>query len=115
MSEIRSHSDTASALNKLAELASDRWSDNIARVLGVTREMLGMEVAFVSEFSDEQMLFRKLNGDAQSFGWHEGKALPLTRSFCQRVLAGSLPSVIPDAQEDGEPNGANRASLVSSV
>ena len=100
MSGIRAHKDKADALYNLAEVASDRSPGDLERVLGVTREMLGMEVAFVSEFTEDRMLFRKLSGDAQSFGWRVGQTLPLTRTFCQRVIAGNLPNVIPDAQED---------------
>ena len=95
-----SHKDKAGALVKLTEVASSRSSETIERALVVAREMLGMEVSFVSEFTEDQMLFRKLSGDAASFGWGEGQAIPLTRSFCKRVVEGSLPNVVPDAQDD---------------
>jgi hypothetical protein len=46
------------------------------RTLVVATQMLGMEVAFVSKFTNHQMLFRKLSGDADSFGWQEGEEYP---------------------------------------
>jgi GAF domain-containing protein len=95
-----SHKDKAGALDKQTEVASSRSSVTIERALVVAREMLGMEVAFVSEFTEDQMLFRKLSGGAASFGWREGQAIPLTRSFCKRVVEGSRPNVVPDAQDD---------------
>ena len=38
-------------------------------LLSLVRENLQMDVAFVSEFAGDQLVFRALEGDAQSFGW----------------------------------------------
>jgi signal transduction histidine kinase len=66
-------------------------------VLAAAKEDLGMEVAFVSEFADQRMVFRKLVGEAESFGWHEGESIPLDDTFCRLLIEGHLPSLIPDA------------------
>lgn len=62
----------ASWLSGLAELASDRMSDSITRTMATAREALGMDIAFVSKFTEDQMEFRALEGAAESFGWREG-------------------------------------------
>ena len=90
----------ADTLNKLAEVALDRSSENIERALRTAREMLGMEVAFLSEFTEDLMVLRKLSGDGDSFGWREGQVILLTHTFCKRAIDGSLPNVVPDAQDD---------------
>ena len=56
-----------------------------------------MDVAFVSEFAGDELVFRALEGDAESFGWQEGASFPLEESYCKRVLDGRLPRVVPDA------------------
>src|SRR3712207_3150281 len=56
-----------------------------------------MEIAFVSEFAEQQMIFRKLVGEAESFGWQEGESISLDDTFCHLLMEGRLPSVIPDA------------------
>ena len=56
-----------------------------------------MDVAFVSEFAGDELVFRALEGDAESFGWQEGESFPLEESYCKRVLDGRLPRVVPDA------------------
>ena len=95
------HKDKPDAAGILAEVASHHHSsDTIERVLVVTREMLDMDISFISEFTGEQMLFRKLSGDADSFGWREGDGVPLERTFCKQVIDNSLRNVIPDAQDD---------------
>ena len=59
------------ALTELAEVASEYAPEVLERALAAAREELGMDVAFVSEFTEERMVFRRLFGDAESFGWRE--------------------------------------------
>ena len=56
-----------------------------------------MDVAFVSEFAGNELVFRALEGDAGSFGWREGQSFPLDESYCKRVLDGRIPRAVPDA------------------
>ncbi len=51
------------------------------------------------------MVFRALEGDAESFGWQEGGGVPLEGTFCKRVVDGRLPNVVPDAKNDERVNG----------
>jgi GAF domain-containing protein len=79
---------------------SRQTSEAIERLLLTVREALEMEVAFVSEFAGDKLVFRALEGDAESFGWREGEGFPLDESYCKRVLDGRLPNVIPDAKSE---------------
>jgi GAF domain-containing protein len=74
--------------------------ETIERLLSVVREALEMDVAFVSEFAGDQLVFRALEGDSESFGWREGEGFPLDESYCKRVLDGHIPDVIPDARSE---------------
>ena len=47
---------------------SDRTPGPIEYMLRDVREALQMDVAFVSQFSEDQLVFRALEGDAESFG-----------------------------------------------
>lgn len=91
------HTRAAEKLIKLSEVASERARDTVERVLAAAKEELGMEIAFVSEFAEQRMIFRKLVGEAESFGWQEGESISLDDTFCQLLMEGRLPSVIPDA------------------
>ena len=99
------HAKAAAQLTTLSEIASERTSERtpetIERVLEAAKEELGMEVAFVSEFTQQRMIFRMLVGEAESFGWQEDDSVPLDDTFCQLLLEGRLPNVIPDAKADG--------------
>ena len=74
--------------------------EKIERLLSMVRENLQMDVAFVSEFAGDQLIFRALEGDAESFGWGEGEGFPLDESYCKRVLDGRLPNMVPDARSE---------------
>jgi GAF domain-containing protein len=80
---------------------SDRTPGTIEDKLRDVREALNMDVAFVSKFDGDQLVFRKLEGDAGSFGWREGDSFPLDESYCKRVLEGRIPRVVPDAKREG--------------
>ena len=74
--------------------------ETIERLLSMVRENLEMDVAFFSEFTGDQLVFRALEGDAGSFGWREGEGFPLDESYCKRVFDGRLPNVVPDARSE---------------
>ena len=75
------------------------------QLLSDVREALDMDVAFVSQFEADQLVFRALEGDAESFGWQQGESFPLDESYCKRVLEGRIPDVVPDAKgEDATKN-----------
>ena len=79
---------------------SDRTPGTIEDMLRDVREALQMDVAFVSKFEGDQLVFRKLQGDAESFGWREGESFPIDESYCKRVLEGRIPRVVPDARRE---------------
>jgi response regulator RpfG family c-di-GMP phosphodiesterase len=64
------------------------------------RDFLGMDVAYATEFVDGQQEFRVLRGDGASFGMAEGMAVALEHTYCQRVLDGRLPNLMPDVRGD---------------
>jgi signal transduction histidine kinase len=91
----------AAKLAKLSEVASGRTHATIEQALVAAKEELGMDVAFISEFAEQRMVFRKLVGDAESFGWREEEGVPLDDTYCRLLVEGRLPNVIPDAEIDG--------------
>ena len=94
------HARGLGKLAKLAEVASESTPETVKRALAAAREELGMDVAFVSEFTEECMVFRDLVGDAESFGWREGESLPLDNTFCRLLMTENLPNLIPDARNE---------------
>lgn len=95
--ETAAMSRAQAGLEGLAALANQPSVEN---ALAAVREFLGMEMAFTSEFDDEHQVLRVLCGEAESFHASEGLAMPLEHTYCQRVLDGRLPNLIPDTHAD---------------
>jgi PAS domain S-box-containing protein len=74
--------------------------DVIVPVLKAARELLDMDVSWVAEFADGQHVFRDVDGDAASFGVKQGDAIPLSATYCLRMLNGDIPNVVPDVRND---------------
>jgi GAF domain-containing protein len=74
--------------------------ESIERSLRATRELLGMEIAWIAEFRDGTQVFRSIDGDGQSFGFNEGGEMPLDATYCERVMLGVIPNLIPDTADE---------------
>jgi HD-GYP domain-containing protein (c-di-GMP phosphodiesterase class II) len=84
-------------IDGLAQLANQPTVEN---AIAAVREFLGMDMAFTSEFTEDHQVLRVLCGDIESFYAAQGLALPLEHTYCQRVLDGRLPNLIPDTHAD---------------
>jgi GAF domain-containing protein len=72
---------------------------SVDQLLELARRCLDMDVAFITEFGEGEVVFRSLAGDPTSFGWtlHEGPQLP--DAYRQMMTSGAIPDAIPDASE----------------
>ena len=86
-----------SALDKLA-LTDPRHT--VESALDAARELLGMDIAYFSEFTDSEQVIRSVSGDASSFGFGEGTTVDLDETYCKRMVSGIMPSLVSDAAND---------------
>lgn len=70
-------------------------SHSVERVLHALRTHLGMDVAFVSEFRDSDRVMRFVDAEDDA-PIAQGDALAMDVGYCQRVVDGRLPELIPD-------------------
>jgi EAL domain-containing protein (putative c-di-GMP-specific phosphodiesterase class I) len=85
----------------LAEQAPDLifQTDRIDRILATVREHLGMEIAFVSRYvEDEQREFTHISTDLP-LPHKPGLREPQDQSLCYHILHGRLPQLIHDAAD----------------
>jgi EAL domain-containing protein (putative c-di-GMP-specific phosphodiesterase class I) len=74
--------------------------DFVERVLAAAREHLDMDVALLTEFVDDRQVYRLVSGDGASFGLEPGGGLALSKTYCNRMVHGDIPSLIPDARAE---------------
>jgi diguanylate cyclase (GGDEF)-like protein/PAS domain S-box-containing protein len=72
-------------------------SQFLAHALGAMRAHLRMDVAFISEFTEGRREFRHVDSANPNPPIQPGGSDPLEESYCQRVVDGRLPELIPDA------------------
>jgi GAF domain-containing protein len=72
-------------------------------LLAQVRRVLGMDVVFVSRFVDRERLFEVVSAEGRDARQIvPGASDPLLDSYCQRVVDGRLPAVIPDTAASPE-------------
>jgi EAL domain-containing protein (putative c-di-GMP-specific phosphodiesterase class I) len=71
--------------------------DILPDVLHAVRVHLGMDVAFISEFSGGRRIFRYVDAAFDKQYVQVGASDPLDNSYCQRVIEGRLPQLMQDA------------------
>jgi EAL domain-containing protein (putative c-di-GMP-specific phosphodiesterase class I) len=69
----------------------------VDKVLNAIRDHLGMDVAFVSEFRTSDRIFRHVAALDRS-PIHAGDCASLEQGYCQRIVDGRLPRLIPDTR-----------------
>jgi putative nucleotidyltransferase with HDIG domain len=88
------------ARGDVAALSDVALHPSVESAVEAVREFLGMEIAYATEFVDGAQQFRVLRGEGESFGMSEGMSVALEHTYCQSVLDGRLPNLMPDVRGD---------------
>jgi EAL domain-containing protein (putative c-di-GMP-specific phosphodiesterase class I) len=70
------------------------------RLLDKVRTRLGVEVAWISTFAADRLMISVATGAVEEVNLPLGDSTDLIGSFCARVLAGTLPDVVPDVRRN---------------
>jgi hypothetical protein len=93
---------TAEAQFHSGEVSIDRA---IGDLLAIVRELLGLQVVFVSEFVDGRRVFRHVESQCSPLRIQRGQSAPLEQTICQRVLDGRLPNLVQSVTSVREEQG----------
>ena len=77
-----------------------RGPEGIARLLEFARGQLGMPVAFLTRHHGDDYVFVRFAGEHERFGVAEGDEMPLSCSYCQRMLDGRIAAMVTDLAAD---------------
>lgn len=84
------------------DLVSAILFPDIQRILRTIRVHLGMDIAFVSHVVGAERVFRYVEGASSLVELKVGDCGPLDESYCQRVIDGRLPELVPDTSAVSE-------------
>ena len=74
--------------------------ETIQNALDFVRTHLGMEVAYLSEFIGDDLVFRAVSAPGFEDMCFVGAQMPLDQVYCRHILAGRLPELIPDTAQE---------------
>lgn len=77
-------------------LHPDMADDVIQNALDFVRSHLDMEVAYLSEFVGDTLVFRVVSAPGLEDRIGVGDGMPLDQVYCPYILSGRLPELIPD-------------------
>jgi GAF domain-containing protein len=75
---------------------------SIDDALVVVREVLGMDVAYLSSIGDDEQEILHVAGDGDDLDIHAGRVVPLIDTYCDRMLNGRIGNLVADAAEEPE-------------
>jgi EAL domain-containing protein (putative c-di-GMP-specific phosphodiesterase class I) len=81
-------------------LATEDGRVGLRRAVDFAHRQLRLDVAYIAELTNGRHLYRAVAGDAASFNITLDDARAATETYCQRLVAGAIPSVIRDAPAD---------------
>nr|WP_225444284.1 EAL domain-containing protein [Pseudomarimonas arenosa] len=97
-----------SGTNRRSETERECAAIRLERWIQVIRNHLGMDVAFVSEFGQGRRLFRWVDSCLTDCPVVQGQSDPLESTFCQRVVDGRFPELMPCVPDLPEANALSR-------
>ena len=73
-----------------------KFSDVVTISLDAARDLLGMEIAYLSEFVDGRLFFRAVSATGSETVVRPGVSMDIKDVYCQHILNGSLPKLMID-------------------
>lgn len=89
----------AASITTADALEFDHTSGNMNQILRAVRTHLGMEVGFISEFTEGRRVFRHVEYAEGKQCMEVGASDPLEESYCHWIVQGKLPQLIRDPAE----------------
>lgn len=84
--------------------------ERVERVMELARRHLKMDVAFISEIAQGQQNYRAVQGNAEPFGLAVGGADPADATYCNLMIRGDLPNIVPDSLADNRTSSLGMTS-----
>lgn len=86
--------------NELSLSEASEITDNLSYILSVIRKHLEMDVAFISEFTDQLRKIEVVDSADQNISLKPGHADPAELTYCRKIVDGDLDEIIADTSEN---------------
>jgi len=86
--------------NELSLTEATEITDNLSYILSVIRKHLEMDVAFISEFTDQIRKIEVVDSAERDISLKPGHADPTELTYCRKIVDGELDEIIADTSEN---------------
>ena len=86
-------------------LSGPHIPQSIEDALEVVREILGMDIAYVSRVDPTSQEVLRVVGDSEATGVRAGMVVPIEDTYCDRMLRGRIDNIVRNAAAEPELEG----------
>jgi diguanylate cyclase (GGDEF)-like protein/putative nucleotidyltransferase with HDIG domain len=79
------------------EAAKPADTTSMDGLLCAAREVLGMELAYLAEVHETELVLREVDGDTAAYSVASGFTIPAAHSWCHAMVSGTAPQLVRDA------------------
>ena len=97
----------------IAKKDRDSVSEGLQQILSVIRTHLDMDIAFISEFSHGERVFKYIDSKDNASTIKVGDSDPLDESYCYKIVKGELPEHIVDTSHNPITKGLSVTEALS--
>ena len=72
----------------------------VRTLLRAARERLGVDIAYLTKFTEGHERIDFMEGDSAPFAFGEASRIPLEETYCRRMVEGTAPGRVPDTARE---------------
>lgn len=72
----------------------------VRTLLRAARERLGVDIAYLTKFTESHERIDVMEGDSAPFAFGEASRIPIEETYCQRMVEGTAPGLVPDTSRE---------------
>lgn len=84
----------------IGRIEAAQESDVVERALAAARDRLGMDASYVTTIDPREETIHAIVGEPDIVNTYTGAVIPVEQTFCQRMLNGEIPNVVPDTRAE---------------
>jgi GAF domain-containing protein len=84
----------------IGRIEAAQENDVVERALSAARDRLAMDASYVTTIDPTEQTIHAIVGQPEIVNTYTGVVMPVDQTFCQRMLNGEIPNVVPDTRAE---------------
>ena len=96
----REHPVAPEYAEAIGRIEAAQENDVVERALSAARDRLAMDASYVTTIDAREQTIHAIVGEPDIVDTYTGVVMPVDQTFCQRMLNGEIPNVVPDTRAE---------------